>query len=60
MEKTLVKRRNTGWRPSKLNDEVVDLIVRKYNCGDTQQELAEAYGVSRSTIQRVLRERRTE
>lgn len=60
MEKILVTRRNTGGRPSKLNDEVVDYIVRRYNCGETQAGLAEEYGVSRSTIQRVLRERRTE
>ena len=58
MEKILVTRKNTGGRPNKLKESDIDYIVRYFNTGTTQTELAEKYGVSLSTIQRVLRERR--
>lgn len=60
MERILVTRRNTGGRPCKLKESDIDYIVRYFNTGMTQAELAEKYGVSLSTIQRVLRERRKE
>jgi Mor family transcriptional regulator len=58
MEKQYVTRRNTGGRPSKLSDETINDVVCDYNDGETQVELAKKYQVSRSTIQRVLKDRR--
>lgn len=60
MEKTKVVRGGKRGRPERLNDHQKEMIVRKFNAGKTQSFLADEYGVSRATIQRVLQERREE
>lgn len=53
-----VTRKNKKGRPSRLTEQQKDFIVNHYNNGDTQKEIAEQYGVSLSTVRRVLSERR--
>lgn len=53
-----VTRKPKNGRPSRLSESQKDTVVNRYNHGDTQKELAEQFGVSRSTIRRVLFERR--
>lgn len=57
IEHQYVTRPKRKGRPSKLSETAKNYIVNNYNHGDTQQELAERYKVSRSTIQKVLAER---
>jgi transposase len=58
METIKVTRKQAKGRPSRLSEQQKDTVVRRFNCGDTQQEIADAFNVSRSTVQRVLSERR--
>ncbi len=53
----MVTRKRRVGRPSRLSEEQKDFIVNNYNHGETQKALAERYGVSVSTIRKVLRER---
>ena len=53
-----VTRELTKGRPGKLTEQQKDTIVNHYNNGDTQREIAEEFGVSLSTVRRVLSERR--
>lgn len=53
-----VLRKKTKGRPGRLTEQQKDTIVNHYNHGDTQKEIAEQFGVSLSTIRRVLSERR--
>lgn len=58
MEQIKVTRSSRRGRPRRLsNEDTINTIVINYNMGDTQAELAEKYGVSVSTIRRILRER---
>lgn len=54
---TVTRKPNKG-RPSILTEQQKDTIVNHYNHGDTQKEIAEEFGVSLSTVRRVLSERR--
>ena len=53
-----VERKVINGRPSKLIESEKDEIVILFNEGMTQKEIANRYGVSLSTVQSVLRNRR--
>ena len=53
-----VSRPNKAGRPSKLSEVQKDTVVNHYNCGDTQKEIAMQFGVSVSTIKKIIRERK--
>lgn len=45
-------------RRARLDETQINRMVERYNNGETQKELAKAYGVSVSTIQRYIRQRK--
>ena len=53
----IVTRQGTG-RPRRLDEATIDYMVDAYNKGDTQQQLADRYNVSISTVRKYLKERR--
>lgn len=53
----MVDRKPVNGRPRKLSAGDVDKIVTRFNGGETITSLAKAFRVSRTTIQRTLRER---
>lgn len=55
-----VTRENTGGRPPKLDKNAEENVVRYFNNGITQKEIAEKYGVSLSTVRRIIRKWRLE
>lgn len=50
--------RKTG-RRTRLTAHQVDQLITRYNNGETQKELAEHYGISVSTVQRYVKQRKT-
>lgn len=55
-----VTRENTGGRPPKLDKNAEENVVRYFNNGMTQKKIAEKYGVSPSTVRRIIRKWRQE
>jgi|Go1ome_4_1110791.scaffolds.fasta_scaffold11331_5 DNA invertase Pin-like site-specific DNA recombinase len=54
----MVLREQRRGRPERLSEQQKNAVVRLYNAGDTQRSIADKFGVSLSTVKRIIAERR--
>ncbi len=58
MPEKVTREPSKGGRPKKISEDMKNQIVRLYNAGGSGQEIADAVGVSKASVYRILKERR--